>query len=85
MANPIVSVWRFYYEGFRQMTVGKTLWAIIILKLVIFFAVLKLFFFPNILKRDFSTDSERADHVRKELTDERRSGPVHDSETGLAR
>ena len=46
-------LWRtfhLYYDGFRQMTLGRTLWAIILIKLFIIFAVLKLFFFPNFLK-----------------------------------
>lgn len=62
-----VRIWRFYYEGFRGMTVGKTLWAIILLKLFIFFVVMKLLFFPDLLKRDYDTDEERAEHVRQEL------------------
>ncbi|MDE6792779.1 MAG: DUF4492 domain-containing protein [Muribaculaceae bacterium] len=60
-------MWHLYYDGFREMTVGKTLWAIILLKLFVFFVVMKLLFFPNILKRDYSTDEERADHVREQL------------------
>ena len=60
-------VWDLYYDGFRSMTVGKTLWVIILVKVFIFFVVMKLLFFPNILKRDYSTDEERADHVRNEL------------------
>ena len=36
-----------YYDGFKNMTVGRTLWAIILIKLFIIFLVLKLFFFPN--------------------------------------
>ena len=59
--------WLLYYDGFRSMTVGKTLWAIILVKLFIFFVVMKMLFFPNILKRDFNTDEERADHVREQL------------------
>ena len=59
--------WDLYYDGFRNMTLGKTLWLIILLKLFIFFVVIKWLFFPNILKRDYSTDAERADAVRKEL------------------
>lgn len=65
-------VWSLYYDGFRSMTIGKTLWAIIIVKLFLFFVVIKLLFFPNILKRDFDTDEERADHVRHELLDNSR-------------
>lgn len=60
-------VWNFYYEGFRSMTVGKTLWVIILVKMFIFFVVMKWLFFPNILKRDYDTDEERAAHVRTEL------------------
>ena len=31
-------IFLFYYEGFRGMTVGKTLWTIILIKLFIMFA-----------------------------------------------
>ena len=36
-----------YRDGFRQMTLGRTLWAIILIKLFVIFAILKVFFFPN--------------------------------------
>ena len=36
-----------YYDGFRSMRLGKTLWAIILIKLFIIFAILKVFFFPE--------------------------------------
>lgn len=45
-----------YYDGFRSMRLGKTLWAIILIKLFIIFAVLKLFFFPNFLKQHAQGD-----------------------------
>ena len=60
-------VWDLYYDGFRSMTIGKTLWMIILIKLFIFFVVMKMLFFPNLLKKNFDTDEERADHVRNEL------------------
>ena len=66
--NIFLRVGRFYYEGFRSMTVGRTLWILIIVKLVIMFLVLKLFFFPNFLKSNFATDQERSDYVLEELT-----------------
>ena len=58
----------FYAEGFRHMTLGRTLWAIILIKLLIMFGVLKIFFFPNYLEVNFSSDSERAEHVLTNLT-----------------
>jgi len=59
---------KFYRDGFRSMTVGRTLWKIILIKLFVMFAILKLFFFPDFLATNFSTDEERADHVIEQLT-----------------
>ena len=70
--NPVVRVWRFYRDGFRAMTVGRYLWALILIKLFILFFVFKLFFFPDLLKRDYDNDRYRAQAVRTALTDERR-------------
>ncbi len=60
--------YEMYRDGFRNMTVGRYLWAIIIAKLAIMFLVLKLFFFPNILERDFDNEADRAEAVRDALT-----------------
>ena len=43
----IYKAFHLYYDGFRNMKLGRTLWAIIIIKLFIIFAVLKVFFFPD--------------------------------------
>ena len=67
MTSTARKVWLLYYDGFRSMTVGKTLWAIILIKIFIFFEVIKLLFFPNLLQRDFDNDEDRANHVRNEL------------------
>lgn len=65
--NVFVRVWNFYAEGFRSMTIGKYLWAIIIIKLVILFLVFRLFLFPDILARDYDNDEDRAQAVRTNL------------------
>lgn len=57
-----------YVDGFRSMTVGRRLWAIIIIKLVILFAIFRLFFFPDILQENYDNDSERAAAVRHALS-----------------
>lgn len=49
------------------MTVGRTLWKIILIKLLVMFAVLKLFFFPNYLHTNFQTDEQRAAHVLEQI------------------
>ncbi|RLD68365.1 MAG: DUF4492 domain-containing protein [Bacteroidetes bacterium] len=61
-------IFRFYRDGFRNMTWGKKLWGIILLKLFIMFAILRLFFFPDILQKKFESDEERSNHVLEQLT-----------------
>ena len=57
-----------YVDGFRSMTVGRKLWLLIIIKFFIFFARLKLFFFPDILQSTYDNDTDRAEAVREALT-----------------
>lgn len=59
-------IWQFYIDGFRNMTVGRSLWILILIKLVILFLVLKLFFFPNALGH-LDSDDDKAEAVRKNL------------------
>ena len=57
-----------YVDGFRSMTVGKTLWLIIAIKLFVFFVVIKLLFFPNFLSSKSDSESGKANYVREQLT-----------------
>jgi len=68
LLNLLYKILKFYMDGFRSMTVGKTLWLIIGIKLFIMFAILRVFFFPNFLKSNFDNDSERSEYVIEQLT-----------------
>jgi len=59
---------RFYIDGFRSMTIGKKLWIIIFIKLFVMFAILKLFFFPDLLQTKFNSDEERSNYVIEQIT-----------------
>jgi len=59
-------VFDLYYDGFRHMTLGRTLWAIILIKLFIIFAILKVFFFPDFLSTHAEKGGE-ADYIANEL------------------
>lgn len=50
------------------MKLGKSLWAIIGIKFLIFFVIMKILFFPNFLKENFSNDEQRAEHILQSLT-----------------
>lgn len=67
MGNSLpIRIFRFYQEGFRQMTLGRLLWAIILLKLFVMFFILKLFFFPDVLSERSEGGSKDA-YVASEL------------------
>ena len=67
----------FYYDGFRSMAVGRTLWKIILIKLFIIFFILKIYFFPDFLNTNFSTDTDRAKHVLDNITSINTSGSIN--------
>jgi len=62
------NIFYFYYDGFRSMKVGKQLWLIILIKLFVMFAILKIFFFQDFLGSRFSTDQQKSDYVIEQLT-----------------
>lgn len=57
-----------YIDGFRNMTIGRKLWILIIIKLIVIFVILKIFFFPDVLGTNYDNDVQRADAVRESLT-----------------
>jgi len=61
-------VFAFYYEGFRGLTWGKTLWLLILLKLFLIFFVMKLFFFSDNFEHHYKTDEERSLQILENLT-----------------
>lgn len=65
--NFLYRVYDLYVDGFRHMRLGKTLWAIILIKLFIIFAILKVFFFPNFLKEH--APGNESSYVATELID----------------
>ena len=64
--NVIIRITSFYLDGFRQMTWGRTLWMIIIAKLIFTFLILRLLFFPSFLSKK-RTDGDPAQFVGDQL------------------
>lgn len=64
--NPFKRIIRFYRDGFRTMTVGRVLWAVVLIKLFVIFVVVRMLFFPKFLNR-FDTEEAKQNFVSKEL------------------
>ena len=67
MKYAINSIWKFYVDGFRNMTWGRQLWWLILLKVVILFVLLRGFFFKPVLSG--KSDDERSEYVGAQLID----------------
>ena len=72
------NLFTFYRDGFKNMTLGRTLWALVLIKLFIIFAIVKVFFFPNFLNSKFEKEEDKADYVKTELI-ERSTAIMNDS------
>lgn len=73
--QPKFNFFKMFWEGFTNMTtLGKTLWIIVIIKLIFMFCVLKPIFSSNYLNKNFDNKEDKANHVRKELI----TKPLHE-------
>ncbi len=66
--NKLASVFRFYKDGFKNLTIGKTLWKIILIKLLIILVFLKYFIYDKNLKSEYPTKEEKISFIYKNLT-----------------
>lgn len=66
------NIYRFYADGFKSMTVGRKLWLLIIVKLIVIFGILKLFLFDDVVgDKARAEGTDPSEVVRRELIDRR--------------
>lgn len=66
----IQKIFNLYYEGFKNMKLGKVLWGIILLKVILFFGILKFFVFDENLKTLYPDNKAKSAFVLENLTKE---------------
>ncbi len=55
----------FYIDGFKNLSsIGQKLWLIIIIKLVVIFVVLKVFFFPTVSSKIKGEEAQKALYLK---------------------
>ncbi len=59
-----------YIDGFKNMTLGKTLWKIVFIKLAVILIFLKYFIHDKTIKTEYITKQEKIDFVYKNITKE---------------
>ena len=66
LADRLKTVWEFYRDGFRNMTWGRPLIWLILLKIFILFAILRVFFFKPAMAG--MSDREKSEAVGERIT-----------------
>ena len=66
--NNIISIYKFYADGFKNMRVGRTLWKFIFIKLAVILIFLNYFIHDKKFKTEYTTEIERVDFVYKNIT-----------------
>lgn len=57
----------FYVDGFKNMTLGKTLWKIVFIKLAVILIFLKYFIHDKQFKTEYTTQEEKVGFVYENL------------------
>jgi hypothetical protein len=63
----LTAIYRLYRDGFCAMRLGRTLWTVVAVKLLILFGVIKLLFFSDTLQNRFDSDEARQEYVSRQL------------------
>lgn len=66
--NIIKQTFSMYIDGFRNMSVGKTLWKIVFIKLLVILVFLKYFVHDKTFKTEYQTFEEKSEFVINNLT-----------------
>lgn len=57
------NIFNFYIDGFKNMKLGKTLWKIIIIKLLVILIFLNYFIHDKTFRSEYKSDIEKTDFV----------------------
>jgi len=61
-------MYHLYADGFKNMSrMSRILWVVAVVKLMIMFGFLKVFFFESHLSQ-FESEEEKIEHISKQLT-----------------
>ncbi|RXJ99539.1 DUF4492 domain-containing protein [Arcobacter sp. CECT 8986] len=64
----ISKIFSFYYDGFKNLSVGKSLWKIVIIKLLVIFVVLNYFVYDKSINTEFQTAQQKENFIFTNLT-----------------
>lgn len=67
----IKKIYYFYFSGFKRMTLGKTLWKVVFIKLAVIFLLLNYFIHDKSFTTEYKTENEKINFVYENLIGEK--------------
>ena len=61
------NIFLFYKDGFSNLVVGKTLWKLIIIKLIVILVFLKFFIYDKNINTEYKTDDKKIEFILNNL------------------
>lgn len=68
--NKYQKVINFYIDGFKNLTLGKVLWKIIFIKLIVILLILNFFIYDKSINTEYKTENQKINFVYKNITKE---------------
>lgn len=65
--DKLKNIYLLYKEGFQNLTIGRTLWKLILIKLVVILLFLNIVVYDKSIKSEYKNDSEKIEFVLKNL------------------
>ncbi|GGD49783.1 hypothetical protein GCM10012288_24790 [Malaciobacter pacificus] len=65
--HKIKNIYLLYKEGFQNLTIGRILWKLIIIKLIVILLFLNTFVYDKTIKTEYKNDNEKIQFVLKNL------------------
>ncbi|RXK06695.1 DUF4492 domain-containing protein [Halarcobacter bivalviorum] len=60
-------IYLLYQDGFKNLTIGRTLWKLIIIKLIVILLFLNIFVYDKSIKSEYKNENEKIEFVLKNL------------------
>lgn len=68
--NKYINIINFYKDGFKNLTLGRVLWKIIFIKLIVILIILNFFIYDKSINTEYKTENQKIDFVYKNITKE---------------
>ncbi|WP_121628668.1 DUF4492 domain-containing protein [Poseidonibacter antarcticus] len=65
--NALHNIFLFYKDGFSNLVVGKVLWKLILIKLIVILVFLRFFIYDKSINSEYQTDDKKIEFILNNL------------------